>query len=504
MLAATYRVTLTILFTAAACLSVYALLINLNGPVLDAFGFRQTQTAISTFYLMRGSSIFSYETPVLGYPWSIPFEFPIYQLITAGLSKLFGHLDATGRLVSYAFFLLCAYPIAKIYTIYRVPQNTFIITLILTLASPLYILYSRAFLIETTALFFSLMWIWLFCLTLQGCRSRTLLLCIGFGTLAVLTKSTTFLSATIFAAVMMAPPILRLIGQGSYLQTVRRLFFTGIVTLLPIAIGYGWVIWTDEVKELNLFASYLTSTNLRAWNFGFSGQRISLEFWSTISTRIPIDLFGHVSLAALIPIGLGIALKPTRLLSIAAMVTVLGTLLLFPNLHFVHSYYQTSIGVFAIIACSLGIAATFERASRPLALVMLVAIGSSQLYFSYKHTLVIIRNDQRNHQYYMIAQITKANTQPNDGIVVFGSDWSSEIPYYAERRAIAVPGWISDDQLVRLAGGQSDLLDGLHIGGVIICMPVGRPAMQAAANQLIASMSLKGEAAPCKMYAPAK
>jgi hypothetical protein len=38
----------------------------------------------------------SYDTPVLGYPWSIPFEIPLYQWIVACVSRLGLSIDVAG------------------------------------------------------------------------------------------------------------------------------------------------------------------------------------------------------------------------------------------------------------------------------------------------------------------------------------------------------------------------------------------------------------------------
>src|SRR5258708_3048765 len=57
--------------------------------VSDVHGFRQSQTAVTINALANGSPFLRYETPVLGYPWSIPFEFPLYQWLTACLMRLF-------------------------------------------------------------------------------------------------------------------------------------------------------------------------------------------------------------------------------------------------------------------------------------------------------------------------------------------------------------------------------------------------------------------------------
>src|SRR5690242_16322451 len=63
----------------ALCLSA-VLAVRFSGQhILEAHAFRQTQTAITSFWFCRTGFKLAYETPVAGYPWSIPYEFPLYQ-----------------------------------------------------------------------------------------------------------------------------------------------------------------------------------------------------------------------------------------------------------------------------------------------------------------------------------------------------------------------------------------------------------------------------------------
>src|SRR5690242_6357999 len=61
--------------------SGYWLVAGINQPIADLHQFRQTQTAITAYWMAKGGPWLAYETPVLGYPWSIPFEFPVYQYL---------------------------------------------------------------------------------------------------------------------------------------------------------------------------------------------------------------------------------------------------------------------------------------------------------------------------------------------------------------------------------------------------------------------------------------
>ncbi|MEZ4846386.1 MAG: hypothetical protein R2877_05425 [Bdellovibrionota bacterium] len=78
-----------------------------NKRLLDLHAFRQTQTAISTYYMVEEGLAIDYQTPVLGKPWQIPMEFPSYQLLVASLVKVSkAPLEQTGRFVSMLFFYL--------------------------------------------------------------------------------------------------------------------------------------------------------------------------------------------------------------------------------------------------------------------------------------------------------------------------------------------------------------------------------------------------------------
>lgn len=61
-----------------------------NLPILDAHAFRQTQTALTSYWFVQEGFKLDYITPVLGPPWEIPLEFPLYQWIAAALHQVSG------------------------------------------------------------------------------------------------------------------------------------------------------------------------------------------------------------------------------------------------------------------------------------------------------------------------------------------------------------------------------------------------------------------------------
>src|SRR4051812_31944710 len=105
-----------IILSALAIVNVIIIFLGWHNPLLDLHYFRQTQTALSTFWMIREHHILPYETPVLGYPWFIPFEFPGYQWIVSGIYHLnLWGLDQCGRLVSILFYYLCFIPLYFLY-----------------------------------------------------------------------------------------------------------------------------------------------------------------------------------------------------------------------------------------------------------------------------------------------------------------------------------------------------------------------------------------------------
>ena len=101
--------------------ALFAVALGFNGWAVSAgwkhanlpgHEFRQAQTAVSAYFIQQEHNFsLAYPTPVLGKPWSVPFEFPLYQSIVAGIAAASGlDLDAVGRFVSMMFLIACGWP----------------------------------------------------------------------------------------------------------------------------------------------------------------------------------------------------------------------------------------------------------------------------------------------------------------------------------------------------------------------------------------------------------
>jgi len=251
-------------------------------PLIDIMAFRQTQTALTSYWILKEGFHFAYQTPVAGFPWSIPFEFPIYQIIVAALSYLSGfNLSAVGRFVSYIFLVACAWPSFEISSRLKLDKTIPLVFCALLWTSPLFVYWGRSFMMETTALFFTLACI-PYAIDLVKAKGgrRSLFLFLFFATSAILQKSTTAGPVLLFFILSSIAYYLRC--GGINLIALKKSLRPVILICIPILIGLAWAYFTDVIKMANLFGSQLTSKALTIWNFGTIPQRFDVATWKLI------------------------------------------------------------------------------------------------------------------------------------------------------------------------------------------------------------------------------
>jgi hypothetical protein len=441
-----------------------------GAPILESHAFRQTQTAITAYWFVQEGFRLAYQMPVLGYPWSAPFEFPFFQAVVAAISTLLGApLDATGRLVSFGLFLATILPARRILdTISGDRQAGWAFTA-LYVTTPLYFFWGSTFMIQSSALFLSTSSM-LFGLRFAKSGSRkNLVFFFATGLAAALAKVTVFVpaAAALMAAVACTSisPDLRQVSPNKV--AVHRCIGLVVVTLGVLLLSYGWVLFTDEVKAQNVLSASLTSSSLNSWNFGTLQQRIWIL--PVLLERLVIDSPG---------IAIGIAILLARLVSISRVrkaqigvlcVAYLAHVFLFTNLNLVHDYYQTESLIYIIAAIALAVVPPGEsgrhRASVPWIAAIMLINGAACLkpdsYFANGRE----SEDPKARRTIELASHVKQNTRENEALILYGYDWSSEVHYYAERKGIAVPQWAGVLSREDIYG----LLGSMRIGALVVC-----------------------------------
>ena len=511
------------LTTLVLVLACWAMTRHLEKPMLGPHSFRQTQTAISTYYMAEDASVFAdYITPVLGKPWRIPMELPIYQWLVARWHNLSGMaLDSSGKLVSIMLWLACIAPTCMLLRSLRFGRAQITITLALALSSPLYIFWSNAFLIESTGL--------LLVLSMVACVVRGhemkcwryLISALLLGVLAVMCKATTWAVAAGTSTLLLIfrdgwpqwRAWFRREEEGAPGGTPRHtggaiLAAASLCLLLPLIAGKLWLSYGDFIKSANPFAREIilsSSTHQAKWNYGTWEQKLDPATWQVIWRHItdqllvPFPLIGPLLMPLILIAGAIAAPKRIALILIFLAGFASGPIV-FTNLYFEHSYYWCANGIWLLLAVGVALSGIFEFKPQKIwpqvaafALAAVVAVsGFVQWFRNYLPILTSLPSHE---------QLTEAWTKPVQAIVppertllVVGHDWNPNALYYAERKGIAYPSSAG----IQFPGPQ--LTESLAIlgpeeklGAVVIAEPLLSQENQAALASILQQLGMSQE-----------
>lgn len=453
-----------------ACWGVFAaaLLANLvvwlqpRGAELgNGHDFRQFQTALTTRYLARDGFRLDYETPVLGPPWSIPMEFPVYQTSVALVSRTTGaSLEMAGRGVSMAYFWAGLPAVWLLLGLWGVARETRFLATALLLSCPVYLFYGRHFMIETTALSLGLWFLWAFARALRGGGWPCGLLAIALGVLAGLAKITTFFSFGVAAALLMLAE-----GRQRPREWLRLLAWSATMVLPALIVSLLWVRYADGLKARNPIGDFLVSAKLHAFNFGAPAQRVDPATWWQFYTITTEKLVMGVTLAFAFA---GAALLPrARQTLLAGSLLCFGAaLLVFTNLFFIHDYYFEATAVFLLVAVALGIEGLLTHTAIPVAarvaipiIILAVQLVGFWRVFGAQFTLPPPGRPP-------VTALVNRLTEPDDAVVFIGEDWNARMLYYSDRRGLMVPSG-TEQNLVALQKSMA-LLGPRRVGALVI------------------------------------
>ena len=433
---------------AAGVLAALAMTSHLDKPLLGPHSFRQTQTAISTFYMLGKPGMFvDYITPVLGKPWAIPMEVPFYQWMVARTAEISGaSLDAVGQAVSAAAWFLCMLPAWMILRSLRVALEVRALAAAIFLSSPLYLFWGRSFMIETTGTLLSLCMV--AAVLASPPRIFWLLAALVFGVAAALCKATTW-------AVAAGVGILLVVFRDGWpdLKKWKWQLATVAALALPVIPAKLWLAWGDSIKEQNPFARELiiaSSPNQAAWNFGTLEQKLNPATWDHIWKHVtdqifvPFPLLGPLLLPGVLIVGA--VLSPHRIPAMLALLAgfVAGPVI-FTNLYFEHSYYWCANGVWLLAAVGVALAgvwdfkpATWWPKAMTIGLTMMICLSG---FLTWRARFLPMLKSLPARQ-----QLEQAWTKPiqdivpqNRTILIVGNDWNPNSLYYAGRKGIAFP-----------------------------------------------------------------
>jgi hypothetical protein len=443
--------------------------------IVEIEHFRQTETALTAYWMVKEGWQLAYQTPGWGYPWSSPIEFPIYQALVA-LIVWMGDLplEPVGRLVSFAFLVAFAWPAFMVQKRLNLPSEAAWVFCALVWSSPLYLLWGRTFMISTSALFFTLAAI-PYLLDLREVRPswQSAVLCAFWGTLGMLQRSVTAGPTLLVLAVVVLLSSLRNWRTATFL---RQFACLALGVGLPLAMGVLWTAYADIIKSYNFVGREMTlqfrlsNQYVGALAERFDPGALKEIFWKRMFEENAAGLLG----VALVAGGLFSRERSVRTFVWICLILTAFPVMLFFDVSLFLTHYQVSSVVFLIAAvafcCVVWLPTVIRwRGVVPLTAMVLVVANVFVFWSSYG-SVVRKQPNARNFRGLAVGDVISRYTPEDSGILVFGlypgiDGWSQEIPYLSQRKGFTVPDYkehlVGDDPASYLGGKQ--------LGAMVFC-----------------------------------
>lgn len=404
-------------------------------PLLERHGFRQTQTAYTArIFHEQGIDLLHPLLPILGPPWEVPFEFPLFQASAAVVMDAGVAEDTAMRVTGFAWFVVSA---GLLWLLVRRQAGPLaaVISLAVFALSPLAMEWSRASMIEYLPVAASLG----FALAGLHWRERPstgwYLAALLLGCTATMVKITT-------AAFWVAPFALLGFGRDDVIESRRSQALAWCLAGIPIFLGLAWTRYADSIKGASAATSGLTSTGVVDWIIGDVTQRVDPGAWAQVVLHV-IILTGAIALPLLaLPISRFARRRRQRRFWSWIAVTLVGPILAFFNLYVQHDYYALAVSASAAACIGLGFAelgsasARSMRVIRPLAVALTAGVWIGVAgYWAPMYAGAVIDPEG----VLPLATQIENETNPNQPVAILGRWYSPTILYYAHRWGYMLP-----------------------------------------------------------------
>ena len=233
----TVALSLTVVFVARAV-----------GPAHFYVTEREWQTAITAWWMAAdGRGLLDAITPLMGPPWQIPMEMPLFQWLAAQLGVSWLSFADAGRALSLGLFLLSVGVLRQLAIDLDLEPRAANASAALFASSPIFLAYAFSFTIESLATLLGLLSLWAFVRWLRELSITILVFSILTGVAAVLAKATTWVvfAAALAAIAVWALAAARRHGRSMWDTAVGSTLALGI----PLVCGLAWVRWSDAIKS---------------------------------------------------------------------------------------------------------------------------------------------------------------------------------------------------------------------------------------------------------------
>jgi hypothetical protein len=415
---------------------------TLGQPLLEAHIFRQTQTAYTALiFHEEGIDLLAPQVPVLGPPWVLPFEFPLFQAGASLLMDLGLGSDVAMRTLGLATFLLTG---ALLFGFLRhvVDDLTAIISLVAFLFSPFGLLWGRTSMIEYLATAGGVGFLWAGVAWADRTSRAAFIPALAAGSIGVLTKIAT-------GGFYLLP---MLFYRGRRRRPTGELILLAALVVVPLAIGFAWTYHADRLKVATDATASLAvgGGSMRAFNFGMIADRADLGQWGAVLRTLTITLTGLL-LPLWIALGAVAAWSHSErwfLIAFLAFCIVAPIVTLMP-LYVLHDYYLAAVSpaVATLVGLGAGWLVRHRRGRIVRAVAVMAGVGwlMSVLltggYWGRAYRPVVDRERTLEAAAYI-----ESRTTPDEWVVLRGRDWDPSVFYYARRRGFMVRPSATDAQ----------------------------------------------------------
>ena len=495
---------------------------TLGQPLLEAQGFRQTQTAYQALlYQQEGIDLLHPKVPVLGSPFEIPFELPLFEAFASVPMRILAP-DQALRTTALACFLVAAVLLWRLVRQYR-GEPAALATLVAFLFSPFDVLWSRAALIEYLVVAASLAYLLAGITWRDERRVWQWLVALAAGIVAMTVKITS-------GFVWVLPLVAYDSRRGR--QNARDPALLSLVAL-PLAAGLAWTRYADAVRAAGPGTAWMTSAGLAEFLFGPILERLDPGAWFFLLVVAIGLVVGPVVIGTLVASRYALRDGPHRGLWISLVLAPLVSIVVFFNLYRVHDYYSASLTPSLAVAVGLGAARLWQRSDvvraslpvfvmlmlmallalppgwalatiiaatvlaatvwqlgrtgrvgrRPLLIVIAVVGVAGNLAVTSAYWRLAYASDTETDRDGVLpraAELARLTT-PHELALIVGHDWSPDLLYYARRRGQMLP-----EPLLRPA-----FVDALDLGRYPVFMawdPLGDPLWPVARASWIGSI----------------
>lgn len=459
-----------------SCFSIFiavSRLPGINDPLVTAHDFRQTQTMLSAFWLLKEPFHFpAYLTPVFGDPWKVPFEFPTFQTLCAVLNVVGIPLDMAGRLTTILCFIVSYIFIVKILRLLSENNGTILPFSLLSLASPFGIIWSRTPLIDYCSVALCIMAVFYMLLAQVNNFKSTkhILLGLLLISLGAVTKITSVIVFIVPYLVLSAAYIYFDYKKQKNQNAIKHILILLLFCITPFISTLKWTYFCDNIKSQSITTIWLISKNMGGWNYGDLNQRIEIKNWIIIFQRIRDELIPNIWFLLVFPFFLSFEQKKSTILLFSTIIiSVILNIFIFFNLFLVHEYYLICASFSTWLATSIGLSCLIDRFNylqeKIIILFSLILLLSAYNFGNIDGNFTDLSAHPPVIAYRQIKEIVNKNQE----VIIFGEEWSSRVPYYIERKCIMHYGIISEEYIKNYSSN--------HNVKYIVTTPAGNDAL---------------------------